>query len=675
MHYINLLIDFINTHPNFIYTSIFLVSLTESLLLVGLIIPGSTIIIAIAAILGTVDINIKIVIALTIVGAILGDGISFWIGRYYNEKITNIWPFYKYPHLIKKGEIFFNKHGNKSIIIARFVGPVRPIVPAIAGMLKMSPVRFTLINVVSAVLWALAYILPGFFLGASFAVIGIISVRLVIIMFIVLLFLWILFNISIKIVIYTQDKLPFQIEKLRRFSLIYADKKSRLSKIFLFLFGRESIDDPLFVMLAFSSLISFFITITILIDILIKGQLFSLNISISHFFHSIRVQWIDNLFIAITNFGDFPVTIIVAIAILFILTIKRCHIASVFWILSFGGGIFIEMTLKWILHLPRPIYEGVTSFGFPSGHVLRVTVMLIFLSILLSINSKVIVKWLSFTVSLLIIFFIALSRLYLGVHWLSDVLGGFFIGWMWSAILGILYLRQPTTKQLPKNSIVLFAVIIYLAFGFLHINYNFKKNITFYAPKMEVKYITKEDWISGSWKDIWPYRIDLIGKKEQPMIFQFAGDIKNFENFLLQKGWSYPDKINFAILLEILSSKTSINKLPVLPYLHSGKIESLKLVKLNNEYRAVLRMWESDFLLTDDNRAIYTGTIEIQKTYSFSWLLNLPKDTKDYNKSTEIFIKDITSPFNLKIVKREIEEMNKIKWDGAKWDGIVLLIW
>lgn len=675
MHYINLLIDFINTHPNFIYTSIFLVSLTESLLLVGLIIPGSTIMIAIAAILGTVDINIKIVIAVAIVGAILGDGISFWIGRYYNEKITNIWPFYKYPHLIKKGENFFNKHGNKSIIIARFVGPVRPIVPAIAGMLKMSPVRFTLINVVSAVLWALAYILPGFFLGASIAVIGIISVRLVIIMSIVLLFLWILFNISIKIVIYTQDKLPFQIEKLRRFSLIYADKKSRLSKIFLFLFGRESIDDSLFVMLTFSSLISFFITITILIDILIKGQLFSLNISISHFFHSIRVQWIDNLFIAITNFGDFPVTVIVAIAILFILTIKRCYIASGFWILSFGGGIFIERTLKWILHLPRPIYEGVTSFGFPSGHVLRVTVMLIFLSILLSINSKVIVKWLSFTVSLLIIFLIALSRLYLGVNWLSDVLGGFFIGWMWSAILGILYLRQPTTKQLPKNSIVLFTVIIYLAFGFLHINYNFKKNITFYAPKMEVKYITKEDWIFSSWKDIWPYRIDLIGKKEQPMIFQFAGDIKNFENFLLQKGWSYPDKINFAILFEILSSKTSINKLPVLPYLHSGKLESLKLVKMNNEYRAVLRMWKSDFLLTDDNTAIYTGTIEIQKTYSFSWLLNLPKDTKDYNKSTEIFIKDITSPFNLKIVKREIEEMNKIKWDGAKWDGIVLLIW
>jgi hypothetical protein len=192
---------------------------------------------------------------------------------------------------------------------------------------------------------------------------------------------------------------------------------------------------------------------------------------------------------------------------------------------------------------------------------------------------------------------------------------------------------------------------------------------------MEVKYITKEDWIFSSWKDIWPYRIDLIGKKEQPMIFQFAGDIKNFENFLLQKGWSYPDKINFAILFEILSSKTSINKLPVLPYLHSGKLESLKLVKMNNEYRAVLRMWKSDFLLTDDNTAIYTGTIEIQKTYSFSWLLNLPKDTKDYNKSTEIFIKDITSPFNLKIVKREIEEMNKIKWDGAKWDGIVLLIW
>lgn len=673
MHYINLLIDFINTHPNFAYITIFLVSLTESLFLMGLIVPGSTIMIGIGAILATAELNIKIVLILAIVGAILGDGISFWIGRYYNEKIKNIWPFYKHPHFFKKGEKFFNKHGNKSIIIARFVGPVRPIVPAIAGMLNMSPLHFTLINIISAIGWAFAYLLPGYFLGTSIAVIGTISVRLAIIIFIVLLFLWILFNISIKIVSYAQNILPFQIEKLRRFSLIYSEKRSALSKVLLFLFGKQSRDDPLFVMLTFSSLISVFITIIILIDVLIKGPINSLNISINHFFQSIRVLWVDNLFVCITSIGDFSVVVMLALAVLLILIIKRCYITAAFWGITFAGGIIIENILKWLLHLPRPvnIYEGVTSFSFPSGHVTRVTVFLIFLAILLSINSKTIFRWLSFTISLFIIFFIALSRLYLGVHWFSDVLGGFFVGWMWASFIGILYLRQHSEK-LPKKSIILFTVVTFTIFGILHINDNLKKKLIFYAPEIEVIYTTKENWLSNFWKNIPPYRIDIIGKKEQPMIFQFAGELDKFEKFLLNMGWQHPDKINFKNLLEILSSKASINRLPVLPFLHSGKIESLRLEKLGNGHRVVMRIWNSDFLLTDDNTAIYTGTIEIQKLYSFSRLLNLPKDTKDYDTPAEILIKDITLPFNFKKVKREREDMDEIK---IKWDGTVVLIW
>jgi membrane protein DedA with SNARE-associated domain len=96
-------------------------------------------------------------------GAILGDNISFWIGVYFQTPLKKSNLYQKHQNSFKSGEMFFQKYGAYSIALGRFIGPIRAVVPTIAGSMGMSGRLFFIINVFSAILWAPAYILPGMF--------------------------------------------------------------------------------------------------------------------------------------------------------------------------------------------------------------------------------------------------------------------------------------------------------------------------------------------------------------------------------------------------------------------------------------------------------------------------------------------------------------------------------
>ena len=90
MHYLNVLLAYITDHSGLAYGAVFLVSLSESLALVGLIVPGTVIMFGVGAIVATGSLELKPVLLLAAAGAIAGDGISYWLGRHYQEKIGRI---------------------------------------------------------------------------------------------------------------------------------------------------------------------------------------------------------------------------------------------------------------------------------------------------------------------------------------------------------------------------------------------------------------------------------------------------------------------------------------------------------------------------------------------------------------------------------------------------------
>lgn len=160
--------DWIILNPNWAGSAVFLISMCESLAVVGLFIPG---IIAMGIIGGLVSAGIlEIVPTLiwAILGAIAGDGISYYIGRRFKHHLPFYWPFSRFPQWLERGKKFFIDHGGKSIVIGRFVGPVRPFIPVVAGMMSMRPRDFLIANVISAILWAPIYMLPGFGISLLF---------------------------------------------------------------------------------------------------------------------------------------------------------------------------------------------------------------------------------------------------------------------------------------------------------------------------------------------------------------------------------------------------------------------------------------------------------------------------------------------------------------------------
>lgn len=161
------LLDWLNQHQSWTAAAIFVIAFLESLALAGVVIPGVLLLFGASAIAGNGNLGIWLSLGCAFAGAVVGDGSSFFLGKYFKEHIKELWPFRRYPGWIENGELFFDRHGGKSIIIGRFVGPIRPVMPLVAGMLGMPAIRYISANLVSALAWAPVYVLPGFMFGAS----------------------------------------------------------------------------------------------------------------------------------------------------------------------------------------------------------------------------------------------------------------------------------------------------------------------------------------------------------------------------------------------------------------------------------------------------------------------------------------------------------------------------
>ncbi|GAA6135028.1 hypothetical protein NBRC116188_18180 [Oceaniserpentilla sp. 4NH20-0058] len=160
-------LSFLNQNPEYLLFSVFLVAMCESLAVVGIIVPGVGLITAISVLAGNVNTPIIWFLLCAISGAFIGDVLSFGFGRYCQPYLTAIWPFSKHPSWITDGEYFFHRHGGKSIFLGRFIGPIRPFIPMIAGMMKMNTQHFLLLNGLSAIAWGLIFTLPSYYLGEN----------------------------------------------------------------------------------------------------------------------------------------------------------------------------------------------------------------------------------------------------------------------------------------------------------------------------------------------------------------------------------------------------------------------------------------------------------------------------------------------------------------------------
>ena len=135
----------------------------ESLAVVGLFIPATALMIAVGGLIGMGAVEPLWIIGWAIVGACLGDWISYALGRRIGPSIYRRWPLNRHRQMVARARLFFRRYGFLSIFAGRFLGPVRATIPLVAGVMDMQHRRFQIANVTSAILWVPVMFAPGYF--------------------------------------------------------------------------------------------------------------------------------------------------------------------------------------------------------------------------------------------------------------------------------------------------------------------------------------------------------------------------------------------------------------------------------------------------------------------------------------------------------------------------------
>ncbi len=160
------ILEFLENNPGWITWTMFILVFVESLALLGLFTPATLIVPGIGALAASVNIHWSEILAYATLGMIIGDSISFIIGKLIGNKV-NDWIPVKYHQYLIQAKQFMKKYGILSVALGRFIGPLRCIVPLTAGSLGMRSKVFFPVEILATPFWTGAYVLTGYFLGVA----------------------------------------------------------------------------------------------------------------------------------------------------------------------------------------------------------------------------------------------------------------------------------------------------------------------------------------------------------------------------------------------------------------------------------------------------------------------------------------------------------------------------
>lgn len=148
-----------------VYGILFLIIFCETGLVVTPFLPGDSLLFVVGALAATGALDLQWVIVLLMAAAFLGDNANYWIGRFVGPKVFNKNSRWLNRAHLAKTEAFYEKHGGKTVLLARFLPILRTFAPLVAGLGRMIYSRFVLFSIAGAILWINSLVLAGYFFG------------------------------------------------------------------------------------------------------------------------------------------------------------------------------------------------------------------------------------------------------------------------------------------------------------------------------------------------------------------------------------------------------------------------------------------------------------------------------------------------------------------------------
>jgi len=609
--YIQPLTNWLQANPHWSLFITFIISLTESLAIIGSIVPGSVTMTTIGILAGSGIMRIDLTLLAAILGAITGDSLSYILGYYYSERLVEIWPFKKYPKLIKYGKEFFATHGGKSVLIGRFIGPLRSIIPVIAGILHMKHWRFFIANVLSAIGWSILYVMPGVIIGAASHELSTKSATHLFTLILVLLAgIWLL-SIMIKwLVVKLNALLKRHLHdlwvKFKKYPL-FIKTFARLSPI------NEENHYPtasLVLMILFC-----FACFMILLGLAIQNQWITLiNLPVNLFFQSAHTPLLELFFIFCTQLTS-TATII---SLYFICCCWFIYNKNTNAIVYLSSLIILNLILVLILihsvNSPRPPGLLVTMAGssFPAMNLEIATAFYGFIFFYINQNYYFLTN--TFRAVLFTVLGLSgLGTIYLGDYWLTDVLAAYFAGATLGLIYCLLYRKFNITqeKKAPATMMICSLIVGLLLPTLVNTFFNFNELIYNHKPYHKEYTLSQNKWWNQQ-KPILPaYRLNRIGNKISLLNIQYDGDLSLLKDDLEQNGWKLHSESFLTNLLLRMNNQSQGIKLPLLTQLYDNKAPALMMTYTSNNAKLVLelRIWESNYYLSESNKPLWIGSI------------------------------------------------------------------
>ena len=664
------LMQWIEAHPHWAGLVVLVVSALESFLVVGLFVPGTVVMFGIGTMVAAGSMELVPTLVLAGLGAIIGDGTSYFIGRVYHQRLRVMWPFRNYPGMISRGVDFFNQHGGKSIVLARFVGPVRPLVPAVAGMLDMPARRFFLVNVLSAILWAPAYILPGLLFGASLGLAAEIAGRLAVLLILLLALLWFSWWLMRRI----SRTLQPRAQAIQLGILDWSRRYRHIEPLAAALLDPAHPEARGMTVLTGLLILASWAALTIPFQLTTDSLLGNLDLYVYHWLQSLRSPLGDRLLIITTEIGDGWVLYSFTLLLSLVLLVRRRWRAAVHWMLTVAIVGLLTMALKHYTAVERPplLDNSLMNYSFPSGHASVSVAVFGFMAVIMARELRSSWHWIPYSMAVFLVVAISFSRLYLGVHWLSDVLAGWSLGLVWVALMGIAYRRHPAP---PVSTRILapVALVTLILITTVHSAQKLEQDLVLYRPvAIEPISLTKSDWLNGSWKLLPIYRDDLKGRHVQPMDIQWHGEQQAIADRLLASGWRYPLSPDPRSLVELFNGDATVQDLPVLPQVHRGESQQLLLVHdTDDESRLLtLRLWETEYRLSGEQTPLWVGDVvwlTVEKSYM---LFRFLRTDVDFDGALDVFMERMGTE-GIRQVRHPLPHTGT---GGVIWDGRLLLI-
>ena len=580
------LIAWMSAHPHWAGLLVGVIAFGESLAVVGILVPGAMILFGLGALVALGALDLTSALVWCSVGAILGDSTSFALGRRYQDHLPSRWPFSHYQALLDRGRRYFREYGVYSVLIARFIGPIRPVLPVVAGMMNMPLRQFVPVMIIAGILWSPAYILPGVVFGHSLELAGEVALRMGMLLVSIALLGWGI----IQLLRLSGHGLARPVADFLRLLLASAQRHH--------LFGRFThwLNDPKrphsgslgpLVMggwLALLGLVS--------IVVIERRGGFPASRLASHVLAGMQSPVLDRTMAAFASLGE-PVVIVAIGAIMagWLLWRRRTR-ALLAWTLGLAGGVLL--TEIW----------QVATFASPWWGFAGAKAVLPFglFATLVSSQLPTRPRFSTYLGAALVGMPVLLAQLYFAAASLYSLLGGLFIAAVWTNSVAIAYRLGNRRHFLARPLRVIFSILVVfgLAWG-AFVNY------AGLIGKIDQKLRFPDRILSRYCAMDGP---DLAGLSERPDSVLYAGSIRSLAAALTSAGWIAPPAFDWKNAMQIIRPDPEFADLPTLPQVRYGRKANLVVVHGEPDGAWVLRFWDSG--QTTHGQSLFAGILRRQ---------------------------------------------------------------